>query len=436
MRPGNRKMIVAGGKPGQAEDGPDGHTRGMSLHAITLCAALAQASAAATVTPWPLPAGAPSSQPSLAAQGEALHLSWIEPAGEDHRLRHAREAGAGFEAATDIARGRGWFVNWADFPGLAVLADGSLAAHLLVKRSDAPYAYDVQLLRSADGAAWSEPVLVHDDGTATEHGFVSMWPEGGSGLGIAWLDGRATGGGGHDDHGHGGGAMTVRAAHFDARGKRRETLIDEITCDCCQTDAAVGARGPVLVYRDRTTEEVRDIALVRWRDGAWTAPRLVHADGWRMPACPVNGPAVAASGDEIVVAWYTAAEGEPQVRLARSADDGVHFGEPVIVARGSTVQGRVDVQRDAGGVVLTWIDEDAAAQTLRLARFAPDLSKELERVDVATLARGRATGFPRLALRDGAAHVVWTDVVERVPRVRGARVDFGAKAGAKVTDSP
>jgi hypothetical protein len=394
----------------------------MPLHAITLFAAAALAPAA-TVAPWPLPAGVPSAQPSLVARGEALHLSWIEPEAGGHRLRHARDEGSGFGAPAEIASGRGWFVNWADFPSLAVLEDGSLAAHLLVKRSEAPYAYDVRLLRSPDGVRWSEPETVHDDGTATEHGFVSLWPSGGSGLGIAWLDGRATGGGGHDHAGHGG-AMTLRTARFDEQGKQDDRALDAGTCDCCQTDAALAARGPVLVYRDRTENEIRDIAIVRLREGRWTEPALVHADGWRMPACPVNGPAVAARGDEIVVAWYTAADGEPQVRLAHSSDDGEHFGEPLIVARGSQVQGRVDVQRGDGFVALTWIDEDGEGQTLRLARFAPDLSREIERVEIAKLARGRATGFPRLALRGDVAHVVWTDVVERVPRVLGARVDF------------
>ena len=399
-----------------------------ALLAFTCVFVTARALGAPIVTPLPVPAGTPSGQPGLVQHEGALHLSWIEPVGDGHRLRLATDRGEGFGAARDLARGDDWFVNWADFPAVAVLADGSLAAHLLVKRSDAPYAYDVQLLRSADGAAWSEPAIVHDDGTATEHGFVSLWPAGPHGLGIAWLDGRQTGGGhGHGGHG-GGGAMTLRAATYDAAGKQSDVVLDESTCDCCQTDVALAAKGPVLVYRDRTAGEIRDIALTRLRDGAWTAPALVHADGWKMPACPVNGPAVVARGDDVVVAWYTAAAGEPELRVARSGDDGVSFAAPRVVARGPEVQGRVDLAIDDGGVYLAWIDEDSDAQTLRLAQFTPDLSRELARVDVATLARGRGTGFPRMALRDGEVYLAWTDVVERVPRVRAARIAF---AGAK-----
>ena len=35
--------------------------------------------------------------------------------------------------------------------------------------------------------------------------------------------------------------------------------------------------------------------------------------------------------------------------------------------------------------------------------------------------RGRGTGFAKLALADGTAYVVWTDIVEQRPRLQGAR---------------
>jgi hypothetical protein len=392
----------------------------------TLAGAAGPAPAGPQLTPWVLPAGVPSAQPHLVQRDGRVYLSWIESRAGEHRLRYAIDGGAGFGKPREVARGRDWFVNWADFPALAVLDDGSLAAHLLVKRSDAPYAYDVRLLRSPDGAAWSQAGLVHDDATATEHGFVSLWPAANGGLGVAWLDGRETGGGHGHEHG-GGGAMTLRGAAFDTAGKRSDARLDASTCDCCQTDVAIAARGPVLVYRDRSADEIRDIAIVRLRDGRWSPPRPVHADGWRMPACPVNGPAVAAAGDDVVVAWYTAAAGEPEIRLARSADDGVHFGDPVTVARGVAVQGRVDLAMDASAVYLSWLDEDTDGQVLRLARFARHGAVEPERVEVAALPRGRGTGFPRLALRDGVVHAAWTDIVGGVPRVRGARIRFPAK---------
>ena len=33
-------------------------------------------------------------------------------------------------------------------------------------------------------------------------------------------------------------------------------------------------------------------------NGEWTAPATVFSDGWHIPGCPTNGPAVAARGEE------------------------------------------------------------------------------------------------------------------------------------------
>lgn len=380
----------------------------------------------ARVQPWSLPAPPGSAQPNLALAGGDLLLSWLEPQGGMQRLRFARDRGQGFDAPRDIARGADWFVNWADFPALTALPDGSLAAHFLQKSAQAPYAYDVRLVRSRDGVEWSEPVTVHDDGTLTEHGFVSLWAWSDDSLAVAWLDGRQTGGG-HEHGGHGG-AMGLRGAVFGAEGKREEWQLDARTCDCCQTDVAVSAGGPVLVYRDRSDEEIRDIAVTRYRDGAWSAPRVVHADRWFMPACPVNGPAVAAAGRDVYVAWYTAAQDTPALLLAHSSDDTQTFAEPRRLDAGSTVHGRVDVAVDAQNVVVSWLTENPREQTLWLARYPRDLAAESERIEVARMARGRGTGFPRMQLRDGVAHLAWTDVVDGKPRLRGARVSFDAPA--------
>jgi hypothetical protein len=218
--------------------------------------------------------------------------------------------------------------------------------------------------------------------------------------------------------------MTLRSARFGADGgKRGEAEVDAMTCDCCQTDSAIGARGVLLAYRDRGEGEIRDIRVTRFDGQAWTSPVRVHADQWFMPACPVNGPAIAARGEQAWVAWYTGAGAAPSIRLARSTDGGDRFGGMREVAAGEAQQGRVDLAADAGGVWMSWMQETAGRQSLWLARFSPALDAEHFRVKVADVAgRGRGTGFPRLQLRDGQAWLAWTEVVDGQPRLRGARV--------------
>ena len=408
--------------------GPSSPAAEAGTAATATAPAAAEPAIELVATPWPLPSPDGAAQPDLVvAPDGSLLLSWIEPDGAGHAVRFARHDDGAWSSPLTIARGDDWFVNWADTPHIVATADGALWAHWLRKSAAATYAYDVVLARSGDGgAAWSAPLVVNDDGTPTEHGFASLWAASPDSIGIAWLDGRETAGG-HGGHGggHGAGAMTLRTLRLDAALARHdETRLDASTCDCCQTSAALAADGMLLAYRDRTAEEVRDIAVVHHDGARWSAPRIVHADDWTMPACPVNGPAIAARGDDAVVAWYTGAGGTPRVRAARSDDAGRTFAAPLELDAGEAVLGRVDVALDARGAWVAWLREDATGQALRLVRLDGHAAATREAFDVARVAgRGRGTGMPQLVSARGLAHLVWTDVVDGKPRLRGATVD-------------
>jgi hypothetical protein len=147
----------------------------------------------------------------------------------------------------------------------------------------------------------------------------------------------------------------------------------------------------------------------------------VHADGWKMSGCPVNGPAVAANDNQAIVGWYTAANQHPMLQLARSVDAGDSFAAPVVVDRGDAVLGRAAVALDAQQAWVAWLREDASGQSLWVARYSADLSRPLQRVKVATLhGRGGVTGFPQLALLAGHAYLAWTDVAGSSTQLHGA----------------
>src|SRR5688500_16481070 len=118
---------------------------------------------------------------------------------------------------------------------------------------------------------------------------------------MIWLDGRAMAG--HAGHGAGGGPMTRRSAMMSAQGVTgAETVVDHRVCDCCQTAAATTERSVLVAYRDRSEKEIRDIYVSRFENGKWSAGVPVHADNWEINGCPVNGPAIAASGQAVAVA--------------------------------------------------------------------------------------------------------------------------------------
>ncbi len=404
----------------------------MIKHALFLFLLPASTAFAAVVETWVLPVRQTAAQPNLSATGGGgLLLSWIErDGGKGHRLQMAEYQGGKWSAARNIAKGNDWFVNWADFPSTTALPDGTLWAHYLVKRVAGTYAYDVMLKQSKDaGRSWSAPVSAHNDGTESEHGFVSLWPWSSSELAVAWLDGRNTAGAASHDHkqhdakGGAGKGMTLRAAVFGKSGRKiNEWQLDSLTCDCCQTDAALTDKGPIVIYRDRDADEIRDIYTARYTGKTWSAGRAVARDNWRMPACPVNGPAIAANASHVWAAWYTGADNMPRVRLALSNNSGEVFQTVKTIRQGEHIQGRVDVAADAQGAWLLWAEE-SAAQTLWLQRFDLRLNAVGKAVRIAQLqGRGRATGFAKMQITRDGLHIVWVDVINGKPQLRGALV--------------
>ncbi|HST59547.1 MAG TPA: sialidase family protein [Longimicrobium sp.] len=368
------------------------------------------AAAASAPDSLPPPAAPGSGEPNLVAGPDGrVYLSWIEPAADSaHALRFSVLEGDAWSAPRTIASGRDWFVNWADFPTLAVMPNGHMAAHWLQKSGKGTYAYDVRMAVSADGGAtWSPGVVPHTDGTASEHGFVSMWHAPGDSVGLVWLDGRKYGAS-EDEHDLAN-EMTLRYTTVSADGRPApDREIDGRVCDCCQTGSAMTSTGPLVVYRDRTADEVRDIYVTRMVNGAWTPGRPVHADGWVMPACPVNGPQADAEGQRVAVAWFTAADSTPAVKLAFSTDGGAAFGAPVRVDGGNP-EGRVDVQLLPGGAALvSWIERTGKAQAeVRIRRVGAD-GRMGEPRTLAASSSARSTGFPRMVRAGDHLVFAWT----------------------------
>jgi hypothetical protein len=354
------------------------------------------------------PAG--SLTPHLALAGGVPVMSWLEPTARGHALRVALRQGGAWTVTGTAVESDSLFVNWADFPSVVPLPTGEWLAHWLQKTAPRAYAYHVRMALSSDsGRTWSAPFTPHGDTSATEHGFASIVPWG-RGAAAVWLDGRNAGeaGAAGGDEGHSRAPMTVRFTTVSATGVPAPDLeIDGRACDCCQTGLAATRHGLIAVYRDRTDDEIRDVVVTRFVNDAWTAPVTVADDGWRIPGCPVNGPQVAARGDSVVVAWFTAAREEPRVYAAFSLDAGATFGAPVTIHEARPV-GRVDVAWWGDGALVSWLEETPTAGSVRVRRVRPDGTTDAA-ITVATTSTARASGFPRLVVADRDALIAWTE---------------------------
>jgi hypothetical protein len=225
-------------------------------------------------TVYPSPAAASSGEPYLFTDDQGnVYLSWIEKNEDKSNFKFSTLKNNEWSSPQIIATGENWFVNWADYPMMAA-NNGKLIAHFLSKSGEGKFAYDVNLTFSDDlGKTWSTPMIAHDDGKEAEHGFVSLLPYKENFL-VTWLDGRNTVMEGMEHHDGHHGEMSLRAAIINGKGEKlKEWQLDNRTCDCCQTTAAMTTNGPVVVYRDRSVEEFRDISIVRLIDSVWTEPK-------------------------------------------------------------------------------------------------------------------------------------------------------------------
>lgn len=364
------------------------------------------------------PAGPGALAPRLSRFGDSsVWLSWLEPTDGGHRLlASALDGDAGWSEAQEIQRGADFFANWADVPSVAGNRDGRLFAHALRKLGESTYAYGVFMSESAGDGAWRSAGLLHDDDSATEHGFVS-YVEDPDGLRAFWLDGRAM---------PGGGSMHLRTARLGQGAAEASELLDERVCECCSTDAAMTTRGPIVAYRDRSDDEIRDISVIRAVDDGWSEPAIVHRDGWHIFGCPVNGPATAAEGDTVALAWFTAAHDEAKVQVAFSTDGGRSFGAPIPIDA-DTPLGRVDVEMIGGDAYVSWLGTRGEKGEIRYRRVSPHGELGPPRL-VAETSQTRAAGVPSMTQHGDALLFAWVELAgdeenpDRGARLRAAHV--------------
>src|SRR5262245_30129051 len=369
-----------------------------------------------------------------------VYLSWIELVQSKGQKGYAlnfavRSWGGKWSAPRTITQGENRFDS-----SILALPDGSLAAYWLTKSGPGMHVNDVNLSISRDGSlTWGKAIVPHRDRTQTARGFVSMISVDG-GIAVVWLNGRKMTGSDHGEAGHSSDEKSRAGAsqhagendYQHAGGDHRaaghgpassgmemslmytmigldgtlgkEVLLDDRVCECCQTSAASTPDGMAAVYRDRSEREVRDISIVRLKNGQWSEPQPLSKDGWEIQGCPVNGPAISSAGQNIAVAWFTAAKDQPRVYAALSADGGASFGPRILVGAENPV-GRVDViAHPSGNALVSWVERTPGGAEVRARVLRPDGSKAPAVVIAET-----SSGVPRMKMSGDEVVIAWTD---------------------------
>lgn len=398
----------------------------MLVPAVALLAAVAcsrepapgPARAPAGPPPWSLsleplasPAADTGTAPQLTTSNGGVILSWFASHDETTSLMFSERIAAGpsgtsgWTPPTTVASGSDWFVTDADVPSVLQLADGTLVANWLKSTDPAAEAYDLVLSYSKDaGKTWARPFTPHHDGTKTQHGFASFFEAPAGGVGVVWLDGRnqmlhATS--------PGGGSMSIWSATYDRDWKQTsDQAIDTRVCECCPTGVAVTSSGPVAAFRNLDETNLRNVHTSRFENGAWTPSQPVHDDGWRLDACPINGPAVSARGSAAVVAWYSAKDDMGKAYAAFSSDAGRTWGAPIRLDEAASL-GHVDVELlDDGSAVATWMEFASERADLRVRRIEPSGTQSAA---IKVSGDGRPAGTPRVARKGDELVFAWVE---------------------------
>jgi hypothetical protein len=330
------------------------------------------------------------------------------------------------------------FLNWADVPAIT-RSKGSSGANSKPTwvatwprsfEGDGEHrGYGQRWARSSDGKTWSGDRSLHEAEEGPEFGFVSLAPLENGSIAASWLDGRHASP--HAAHGEHGGAMQLRARLLP---KGDEFLLDDRVCDCCPTATVSSGEQRWTVFRDRSDQEVRDVVARAWpaKGGKAGEAIALASEGWKMPGCPVNGPAAAMLPDGITLATasFTGLDAKPKVELSfTTMKEAAAPPSAPIVVDDTTPIGRVDlVVVDEVTVLVTWLTktQDDTADTASWVGqlFRPDGPVGAAR-RIMSVSASRSAGIPRAARAGNGVIFAWAQSGKGTKGDDRTRVRFG-----------
>jgi hypothetical protein len=367
---------------------------------LLLAAALTASAQALKPVPMPNPAAAGSIQPNwaVAADGSAM-LSWVERATTGtYSLRYAIRRGAAWSEARTIIAGRRFWRHPAEVPELLSLSDGTLLAQWVEKSDESSEVEFILVSSSRDGIHWTAPSIAHKDRTPQQHGLASIVESAPHEASILWLQALK----GED------GPVSLMRTIVGADGKEvKEEELDADVCSCCPTSVVKTAKGILVAYRDHTSKDIRDIAVLRFENAKWSASKILNADKWEISACPVNAASAAAKDNRVAIAWYTEADDKPRVQLVFSADSGATYTKPLKLNTGDALGYVSTVLNSDGGATVSWLEETGKSTRVMVR----SVSAAGAAGPVAQVAEGSRTslGYPKLVRAGNETWLAWGD---------------------------
>jgi hypothetical protein len=238
------------------------------------------------------------------------------------------------------------------------------------------------------------------------------------GVQVAWLDGRFAPPMRHPEGRTQSAAMKsamrtgsalrqdIYHASLGKDGTWSERSVDTNVCFCCKTAVAAAGEHVYVAYRDVYPGSLRDISVARSDDNGATfgQPIRVSEDGWKIEACPDDGPAMVADGHAgIHIVWPTLVAGErPRKGIFYSTLNGESFTSRLRLDAGDADPAHPQIASDFHtNTAVVW---DEYAESTRRIVFRPVTGGKAGTVQVFS----GDVSYPVLASTEDAWVVLWT----------------------------
>jgi hypothetical protein len=275
--------------------------------------------------------------------------------------------------------------------------------------------------RSPGMRGWESAALLHDGGVHA-----------------AWLDGRNAAPTGHH-HGHGSsgrspsrsarGAGAPRQDLFYATWKgdepEEDRLLAERVCFCCKTAVATSGDHVYVAWRHIFPDSIRDIAVARSTDKGVTfgAPVRLSEDGWKIEACPDDGPAMATDAHGVVyVTWPTMVPGDTPRKgiFYSSLTEAGTFTPRLRLDSGQADPAHPQIGSEEHGTsAVVWDERAGETRRIVLRRVTAGKAEPPE------IFEGTGVNYPVVAATEGHFVVMWSAQASgQQPTIEGRRLPF------------